>query len=87
MMPLDAAQAQRCRDLIVLAAHYQDTRDLNAFSACFAADGVCIRLDGALYEPHPDQFEPGYGDIAGHCLYGNALARAQIHARTQPAPP
>jgi hypothetical protein len=46
MMPLDGAQAQRCRDLIVLAAHYQDTRDLNAFSTCFAADGVLVRPGG-----------------------------------------
>lgn len=45
-MQLDASQMQRCRDLIIAAAHCQDGRNLSAFAACFAADGVLIRLGG-----------------------------------------
>jgi uncharacterized protein (TIGR02246 family) len=44
--PLTLSQAQQCRDLIILAAHLQDSRDLAAFAACFAPDGVLVRPSG-----------------------------------------
>ena len=58
-MQLDATQTQRCRDLIIAAAHYQDSRDLSAFAACFATDGVLVRPGG---EPiiGPDAIEAAY---------------------------
>jgi hypothetical protein len=49
---LDAQQAQQCRDLVVRAAHLQDSRDLAGFAACFAAEGQLIRPSGeALVGP------------------------------------
>jgi SnoaL-like domain len=46
MTLLTLSQAQQCRDLIILAAHLQDSRDLAAFAACFAQDGVLVRPGG-----------------------------------------
>ena len=49
---LDPEQAQQCRDLIVFAAHLQDSRDLARFAACFASHGQLVRPNGeALVGP------------------------------------
>jgi ketosteroid isomerase-like protein len=59
MIQLDATQTQRCRDLIIAAAHYQDSRDLSAFAACFATDGVLVRPGGEAIIG-PDAIEAAY---------------------------
>lgn len=46
MNVLDLRQAQECRDLIIQAAHLQDSRDLAGFAACFAPDGMLVRPGG-----------------------------------------
>jgi hypothetical protein len=43
---LAAWQAQRCKDLIIEAAHRLDSRDLAGFAACFADKGVLVRPGG-----------------------------------------
>lgn len=45
---LNAEQAQQCRDLVVLAAHLQDSRDLAGFAACFASHGRLLRPTGEV---------------------------------------
>ena len=42
-----------------------------------AADGFCLRVDGAVHEPDPDQLQHGHVDFAGGGLRVHALADVQ----------